>query len=99
MKGQNKISVPLTPFVLLGMVCFLVFFTLSHAVPAGRFAQVSTGMSKSQIRTLLGTPHQIRHGQPHPTSFCYGGFQRLRWCNIEVYFGENGLVTGTFHDH
>jgi hypothetical protein len=56
-------------------------------------------MSETQVRELLGVPHRVRHDAPNSRAFFYGGFLRLKWCSVEVFFGADGRVTGKFHDH
>jgi hypothetical protein len=80
-------------------VCFVIFFISSDAISRERFAQVTIGMTQPQVEIALGAPHRIRHDTANSTAFFYGGFLRLKWCTMEVFFGPDGLVTGKFHDH
>jgi outer membrane protein assembly factor BamE (lipoprotein component of BamABCDE complex) len=98
MKRKTKILTVLAGLLVCG-VAFTLFFLFSEAVPKGRFAQVSNGMSREQIRELLGKPDYERVDASHGSAFCYGGFQHLKWCSAEIYFGADGRVTGKFHDH
>ena len=69
-----------------------------HAVPPDKFAQVAIGMSESEVLALLGAPYRKRRDSPSTTAFFYGGFPRLRWCTMEVFFGPDERVTAKFHD-
>lgn len=77
----------------------VVFAALAHAIAIKQFRLITRGMTQAQVRNLLGAPEGIRSTAQTPTAFCYGGLRRLRWCTMEVYFGTDGLVAGTFHDH
>ncbi len=99
MEPRTKVFIPLGSLLLAGIVSFLVYFFFSHAVPIVSLGQVAKGMPESQVRGLLGAPLCIRSDRPGSKAYFYGGFQALRWCTIEVYFGADGCVTGTFHDH
>ncbi len=80
----------------IGLVLFAV---LAHSAPIARFRLVTTGMTQAQVRNLIGAPEGIRGTPQTGTAFYYGGLRRLRWCTMEVHFGADGLVSGTFHDH
>jgi len=86
--------------LLLGAAgCFVIFFAYSDAVSRNRFDQITVGMTQSQVKEVLGIPQRIRHGTADCSAFFYGGFLRLKWCTMEVFFGADGRVTGKFHDH
>ena len=51
-----------------------------------------------QVRELLGEPH-AQFNRSGRDVFSYGGFGKCRWCSMEIYFGEDGRVSGKFHDH
>jgi hypothetical protein len=82
----------------LGSVAFPIFFLTSEAASESAFASVSEGMTEAQVRGLLGPPHGVRRA-PDITTHWYGGFLRLKWCTMEVYFDASGRVAGKFHDH
>jgi outer membrane protein assembly factor BamE (lipoprotein component of BamABCDE complex) len=84
--------------LLTAVVTFVYFFFTSYAVPIERYNQVVEGMTETQVRTIMGSPDHIRHDRPDTTAFYYGGWGRLRWCNMEVYFDRDRHVTGKFHD-
>ena len=92
-------SVALVIVGLLLVVVFLVFFLSGHAVPIDRFDKVAVGMTEAQVRATIGIPDRVRRDHADSTAFCYGGFRRLRWCTMEVYFGADERVAGKFHDH
>ena len=98
MKPRTRVFKVVT-LLVLGIMCFAIFFVFSHAVPFARFNQVEVGMTESRVQEILGTPQVIRHDTADSTAFFYGGFLRLRWCTMEVFFGSDGRVTGKFHDH
>ena len=98
MKPRERVFSVAT-FLVLGIVCFAIFFVFSHAVSMGRFDRVTNGMTEAQVQEILGVPEATRHDTTNSTAFFYGGFQRLRWCSMEVYFSADGRVTGKFHDH
>jgi hypothetical protein len=77
----------------------VIFFVSSEAVATGRFAQVTNGMTEVQVRDLLGVPNAVRRDAPDTTVFFYGGFLRLKWCSVKVFFGADSRVKGKFHDH
>lgn len=80
--------------------CLVFYFCYAHAVSMASFSGVTNGMRKVQVQRMLGAPLFIRQDStPQRTSFFYGGFLRLKFCTMEVYFDTNGLVTGKFHDH
>jgi outer membrane protein assembly factor BamE (lipoprotein component of BamABCDE complex) len=98
MKSRTKV---LAIFFALffGVAAFMVFFVSSHAVSTDGFARIADGMTETQVRDLLGVPHQVRRDAPDRTAFYYGGIPRARWCSMEVYLGPDGRVIGKFHDH
>lgn len=98
MKCKTKILTVLAGLLIGGVACTLCFVS-SDAIAEDRFARVSNGMTKAQIRELLGAPHRERRDSPDRTAYFYGGFQHLKWCSMEVFFGADGRVTGQFHDH
>jgi len=95
MKGRIAI---VTASVLVALICGAWFFAARHALPVHVFDQVVHGMQETAVRELLGTPHILREA-PGGTAYFYGGFLRLRWCTMEVFFDGNDRVTGKFHDH
>jgi hypothetical protein len=96
MKRKSRALILVLAF-LCGVTAFILFFVFSDAVPADKFAQVSVGMTQEEVKTLIGVPDVIRPGPP--TTFFYGGFQRAKFCTMEVYFGVDGRVVRKFHDH
>lgn len=82
----------------LGLAALLIFFLTSEAASESGFASVSEGMTEAQVRGLLGAPHGVRR-DPDGITYGYGGFLRLRWCTMEVFFDSSGRVAGKFHDH
>src|SRR4030095_173186 len=98
MKGKAKIRIVLAG-LLLGGIAFTMFFVSSDAVAEDKFAQITDGMTEMQVREILGVPHRVRPDASDRTTFFYGGFHRLKWCSMEIFFGADGRVTGKFHDH
>ena len=98
MKRKTKILTVLAGLLLVA-AAFAFFFVSSDAVAKDSFAKVSAGMTEVQVREILGVPHHVRRDAPDRTAFFYGGFQHLKWCSMEVFFGADGQVTGKFHDH
>jgi hypothetical protein len=96
---RNAQVLAATTLIVLGVAAFSVFFIFSDAVPESSFDQVTEGMTKTEVRDLLGVPDSVRHDTPTTTANVYGGFRRLKWCSMEVSFGPDGRVTGRFHDH
>lgn len=90
------------PIIAASVLAVLIsgawFFAARHAVPVHAFDHVADGMQETAVRELLGTPHILREA-PGGTTYFYGGFLRLRWCSMEVFFDGNDRVTGKFHDH
>jgi outer membrane protein assembly factor BamE (lipoprotein component of BamABCDE complex) len=76
----------------------MVSLLLRDAVPIDKYNRVTGGMTQSQVRAIMGTPDFIRHDKPETTTFFYGGLQRLKLNNMEVYFSADGHVTGKFDD-
>jgi hypothetical protein len=99
MSHRARVLVIVGPLLLVLATCVLILFAPGHAVAVDRLGQVVPGMTETQVKSLLGAPDRIRHDRPGSTAFFYGGFLRLKWCTIEVYFGADDRVTGTFHDH
>ena len=95
---KRKIGILASLAALIGGISFFAF---SEAAPEEGFEQVRNGMTKGQVRELLGEPQQQfgRINVPASTVFAYGGFQHFRWCTMEVYFGDDGRAIGKFHDH
>jgi hypothetical protein len=85
--------------LVLGVAAFVAFFIFSDAVPKSSFDHISEGMTEAEVQSLLGVPDRVRHDTPTTTAYFYGGFLRAKWCSMEVFFGADGRVTGTFHDH
>lgn len=63
---------------------FVGFFVFAEAVPADKLARISAGMTKSEVEGFVGLPELIRNESGGSTTFCYGGYQRLRWCSAEI---------------
>ena len=79
---------------------FVGFFVLAEAVPADKLARISAGMTQTEVEANVGRPEVIRNESGGSTTFCYGGFPRLRWCSVEIRFGADGRVSGSvIHDH
>ena len=96
---MNKAKARLVMLLLpLAFVLFSIHFLTSEAASESGFAAVSNGMTEAQVRGLLGEPHGARR-DPDRVTYCYGGFQRLKWCTMEVSFDAGGRVVGKFHDH
>ena len=81
-----------------GVLALLAFFATSEAAPESGFTSVSIGMTEAQVHSLLGAPHGVRR-DPDQITYCYGGFQHLKWCTMEVFFDASGRVLSKFHDH
>ena len=96
---MKRVSLVLAVVGLLLVTAFVVLFASGHAVAIDRFDKVAVGMTEAEVRAIAGTPERVRHDHPDSTEFFYGGFRRLKWCTVEVYFGADGRVTGKFHDH
>ena len=94
-----EVIVIVRPLLIGAFLGCLAYFLCSEAVPEEKFDQITRGMTEAQVRELLGEPHHIRLDDPNVTAFFYGGFQRWKWCTMEVFFGEDHLVTSRFHDH
>ncbi|QQL44075.1 outer membrane protein assembly factor BamE domain-containing protein [Sulfuriroseicoccus oceanibius] len=85
--------------LLVGLGCFTAFFLTGEAASEDNFNKVAEGMTQAEVRELLGEPDDTWGGSPDRTTYYYGGFRRLRWCTMEVFFDENGRVVSKFHDH
>ena len=83
----------------LALVAAGAFFAFAHARSVAQFAEVVPTMPEPRVRQMLGEPLAVRRDTSGETVFFYGGFQRARWCTMEVYFGPDQQVTRTFHDH
>ena len=84
--------------VTLSLVCIAVI-----AIVIGRYClvhQVDTtglrkGMAKSEVQELLGEPTAIlKEG----TVWLYDD-KALVWCDVWIYFDEEGRHTSIFHNH
>jgi outer membrane protein assembly factor BamE (lipoprotein component of BamABCDE complex) len=84
-------------FLVAGVPC-MVSLLSRNAVPVEKYNHVAEGMTLQQVRDIMGTPDFIRHDKPETTTFYYGGLQRLKLNNMEVYFSADGHVTGKFDD-
>ena len=89
--------------IIIGLVCVLValttHFLFSDAVSQKRFAAIVPGMDATQVCKILGAPDRVRHNSPNSTAFYYGGFRRLHWCSMEIYFDTDDRVAEKLHDH
>jgi hypothetical protein len=56
-------------------------------------------MTVEAVHDLLGEPVLRRTDAPGQAVSYYGGFQRMKWCTMEITFGPAGRVIGRFHDH
>jgi hypothetical protein len=92
----NFVIVTISLIILI--YCFKVIFEL-HAVQIDRFYQIEKGMTEDEVKRITGMPWRVRKDSPTLTAYFYGGFPNLRFCTMEVYFDENGFVTGKWHDH
>lgn len=84
---------------LFGSLVIVIHFMFSEAVSEDAFAKIEKGMTKEQVMEHLGTPHHERIATPNKSVFAYGGFKRLKWCTMEVFFDDSGIVLSKFHDH
>ena len=85
---------------VLGVLYFSRFFVFAHAVASDKLSRVTAGMTEAEVESILGAPQHVRRQGGGGTAFCYGGFQQLRWCSVEIGFGADGRVEGSvFHDH
>jgi outer membrane protein assembly factor BamE (lipoprotein component of BamABCDE complex) len=99
MKGRKiKFRVFFAAF-LFGSLIFVIHFMFSEAASEEGFSRIENGMTKEQVLKLLGTPHHEHIADPNKSVFGYGGFNRLKWCTMEVFFDDDGEVSGKFHDH
>jgi outer membrane protein assembly factor BamE (lipoprotein component of BamABCDE complex) len=96
MKSRAKNCVIIV-LLVAGVAC-LVLLLLRDAVPVEKYNRVTEGMTQQQVRDIMGTPNFTRHDKPETTTFYYGGLQRLKLNNMEVYFNAGGYVTGKFDD-
>jgi len=97
MKQRSKILITCS---VLGFLCFSSFFVFAHAVPADKLSRIKVGMTEAQVESIIGAPQYVRHESTGGTALGYGGFLRLRWCSVEIYFGADGKIAGSvFHDH
>jgi hypothetical protein len=84
--------------MLVGLIIFSAWFFFSHAVSKKKFEQISVGMAEATARSILGSPLIVRQDSPDTTVLFYGGFFRLKWCDMEVYLREGSVATAR-HDH
>jgi outer membrane protein assembly factor BamE (lipoprotein component of BamABCDE complex) len=96
MKLRAKTCVTIV-LLVAGVIC-LISLLSRDAVPVEKYNRVTEGMTQQQVLNIMGTPDFIRHDKPETTTFYYGGLQRLKLNNMEVYFSANGHVTGKFDD-
>lgn len=103
---MNRLSIArrakaLVPGILLmiGLPWLVYFFAFSHAIPVAKFNQITNGMTETQVEGVAGKPLFVKHDSPYSTRYFYGGFLRLQWCTMEIFFSSDGQVTGKFHDH
>ena len=99
MKRSRKFLLIVAVLLLFGGLCFLSGFFSSHAVAEAKFDEVQPGMTEDRVREILGPPLAVGSNAGASATFGYGGFRRLRWCTMEVYFAPNHRVIGKFHDH
>jgi hypothetical protein len=76
----------------------MISFSSRDAVPIDKYNRVTDGMTQDQVRNVMGITDFIRHDKAETTTFFYGGLQRLKLNNMEVYFSASGHVTGKFDD-
>jgi hypothetical protein len=96
---DKTIAQVLIGILLLAICGFFIYFIFSHAIPVSNLNRITKGLTEVQIKEIAGAPDCVRHEQTGITAYCYGGFQNFQWCSIEIYFGTDGLVVNTFHDH
>lgn len=72
-----------------GIAFFPVFD--GHPVTTRKLNQVQVGMTKSQVKRILGSPSTER-----PDDWRYHG---RTWCFVVVKFDDVGRVTLVEHDH
>lgn len=80
-----------TGMLMLGLVAIPIILTNGHPVRLDLLAKINTGMSRDEVRRILGRPTHTEE-----TAFTYsGGF----WCIIRVHFDREGRVASVVHDH
>lgn len=61
-----------------------------HGANLDAFAKLQTGMSKDEVRALLGNPSNEKSND--------WNYERFTWCLIQVHFDSN-RATSFVHDH
>lgn len=84
---DNSQASCLLAVVALGLMFVLpVSFALRPAVPIWKLKQVETGMTKQQVRDVLGEPQDIGDGE-----WTYSEWGNPGW--VEISFDRSGRVT------
>ena len=74
-------------------LCFIAFVAwamLAPPVPMSRLEQVHLGMSKEQVRTILGKPPNAYKGDDGSESWVYA---RMTWSLLDIEFSPEGMLT------
>lgn len=69
----------------------------AHGVALEKYERLRPGMTRGQVRILLGKPSTVYAGDnKRPEEWIY---DRFTWCMMKVYFSTDGTVDGFDHDH
>lgn len=100
MKAFTKIVLMVIGVIIIFAAAFMVFAVWSmngHGADPQRFAQITNGMTMSQIESVMGKPKWNRVTDERTTLWTYG--HTLKWCTMQIRFGTNELVELKIHDH
>lgn len=89
---RRTLFAAITAIVVLSVVlsASAIWMMNGHGASLDAFAKLQTGMSKDEVRKLLGNPTDEKSDD--------WTYERFTWCLIQVHFDSN-RATSFVHDH
>ena len=97
MKRVLKIILWSLPVILVASVALAAWSWNGHGLNVKQFQKVHSGMSMSEVESLMGKP-SVAHSEEGMAMFWIYN-RHLKLCRGIVCFDFAGRVQSTFHDH
>jgi hypothetical protein len=83
--------------VVIGSIALGFWMFSGHGIDVQSFQKIKPGMAMSEVKTLMGSANTLVQNPEVGDFWIYGG--NFKWCRGIVYFGHEGRVQSTFHEH
>jgi len=97
MKRVLKIVLWSLPVILVASVAFAAWSWNGHGLDVRQFQKVRSGMTESDVESLLGKPAVAHSERGVTVIWIYN--RHFKLCRGIVSFDFTGHVQSTFHDH